>query len=95
MQRRMHPLCAECLRNGIITAAHAAHHLQAHHGNLDVFRLSPLESLCASCHNRFAQQIERVGYSRAIGADGYPIDPMHPFHRNDRKLDQLQSKKPS
>jgi hypothetical protein len=39
-----------------------------------------LLSLCGPHHSSIAQQIETLGYSRAIGADGFPVDvEHHPF----------------
>lgn len=38
-------------------------------------------ALCATCHNRTAQQVEVRGYHDSIDVDGYPTDPNHPFNR--------------
>jgi 5-methylcytosine-specific restriction enzyme A len=100
LHRQQHPLCEACLRRGIVTAAQVVHHIEPHHGNINVFRLSPFESLCMRCHNADEQQREKRGYIREIGEDGFPVDPMHPVHRLDRNHDDRrpansQSKKVS
>ena len=51
----MQPLCAECLRHNLTTAATEVHHIDAkRRGGLDV--LENLESLCKSCHSRKTRQ---------------------------------------
>jgi len=44
--------------------------------------LDNMQSLCAHCHNSTKQSEERLGYSRGVGPDGYPIDPRHPTNRD-------------
>jgi len=77
-QLMTHPLCALCEERGRVTPAMIADHHPGHGGDYTKFRLGPLRSLCASCHN--SRSGER-GYSDAIGVDGYPIDARHPFNR--------------
>jgi 5-methylcytosine-specific restriction enzyme A len=84
LQLRLHPLCAECLKYGVITAARVADHIEAHHGDEQKFWLGELQSLC-SAHDSAKQQIERgrrgKKLSKQIGADGFPTDPLHPFNQ--------------
>jgi hypothetical protein len=46
-----------------------------------VFFAGPFASLCKSCHDKHAQDIERRGYSSRVGVDGFPRDSNHPFNR--------------
>jgi 5-methylcytosine-specific restriction protein A len=48
-----HPLCAECGRNGRLTAAGCVDHIVPHKGNYEVFwdELN-WQALCSSCHSR-------------------------------------------
>jgi 5-methylcytosine-specific restriction protein A len=79
-QLQAHPLCAACMRAHRVTAATIADHDPPHKGDWNAFRLGPLQSLFVDCHKgKWAD--DRRGYSCDIGADGYPIDPRHPFNR--------------
>ena len=62
-------------------ACNGADHVMPHKGNVNLFFVGALQSLCAKCHNSVKQADERRGYSNAFGADGYPIDPRHPANR--------------
>jgi 5-methylcytosine-specific restriction enzyme A len=81
-QLRTEPLCAACLKQGQITGATIADHIESHRGDWNAFCLGPLQSLCDACHER---KHGRLGFaeraSRAIDADGFPIDPRHRFNR--------------
>lgn len=47
-----HPLCVECLKNNIITAAVVVDHITPHRGNKKLFwDESNWQSLCKSCHD--------------------------------------------
>ena len=73
------PLCERCLAKDRTTAATVVHHIEAHKGDRARF-LDPtnLASSCAPCHDSDEQSEERLGYSKEIGADGWPVDPRHP-----------------
>ena len=86
-QLRAHPLCAKCAAKGKVTAAGVVHHTVPHKGDLTLFYLGQLESLCAHCHDGITQQDERNGFSMEIGLDGWPTDPNHPANRK-RKNDE-------
>ena len=45
------------------------------------FTPSNLQILCGSCHRRKYRE-DRLGYSAAIGTDGWPIDKEHPFYED-------------
>ena len=77
---RIEPLCASCLERGRLTGATVADHNPPHKGVWNAFRLGPLQSLCADCHNRKWAN-DANGYRRDTGDDGFPLDPNHPFNR--------------
>lgn len=77
------PLCRMCEDQGRITEATVADHIEPHNGDYDKFWHGKLQSLCATCHNVRKQRIERSGYSAACDVDGMPIDPGHPWRRED------------
>jgi 5-methylcytosine-specific restriction enzyme A len=72
------PLCVICKRNGKITPANIVDHVERHFGNPEKFWNSKLQSVCRNCHEIRKKFIESRGYDRAIGTDGWPIDPNHP-----------------
>lgn len=82
-QLTQHPLCAWHLKRtpAEFVTATVVHHVEPHRGDEVKFYNGPFESLCKSCHDGEAQQQERRGYSLAIGADGWPLDPKHPANR--------------
>jgi 5-methylcytosine-specific restriction protein A len=47
----VHPLCAECQRQGRLTPAGCVDHIQPHRGDMEVFwRPGNHQSLCTACH---------------------------------------------
>jgi 5-methylcytosine-specific restriction enzyme A len=80
-QLRVDPLCCLCRAQGRITPATIADHHPAHGGDYNAFLLGPIRSLCKPCHDGLQPAFKHRGYSSAIGDDGYPIDPAHPFNR--------------
>ena len=79
-QLRKEPLCAYCLRKGLVTAATVADHIVPHKGDARSQWTGPLQSLCHSCHVGEKAVEEHRGYSDQIGLDGLPIDPKHPIN---------------
>lgn len=75
-----HPLCEKCEANGLIIPAEEVHHIVPHRGDLVLFFLGKLQSLCKRCHDGITQQKERYGFTNDIGADGWPTDPKHPVY---------------
>ena len=65
-------------------AASVVNHKKRHKGDPELF-FDPdnLESVCKPCHDGAIQSEERreANYSDAVGPDGYPLDPNHPFNR--------------
>lgn len=55
------PLCAECVRQDVVTSATVADHIVPHRGDAGLFWGGKLQSLCASCHSRVKQAEERRG----------------------------------
>jgi hypothetical protein len=79
-QLQIEPLCRMCASEGRITAASVADHVIPHRGDINSFWLGELQSLCAHCHSSTKAEIERRGYSTAIGLDGMPLDKNHPCY---------------
>lgn len=60
-----------------------ADHKVKHEGNPGLFwDEENIQLLCKPCHDGAKQQEERVGFSTAVGLDGWPTDPRHPANRN-------------
>lgn len=78
------PLCERCTKHGRVVAASVVNHRTPHRGDPALF-FDPdnHESLCKPCHDGERQSQERTGrsYDSAVGADGMPVDPDHPFNR--------------
>jgi 5-methylcytosine-specific restriction endonuclease McrA len=75
-QLRIQPLCAICLKRGVVVPATVADHVAPHNGNWNAFRLGELQSLCVHCHNGVKRAIERGFEPRPkikYGVDGWPV----------------------
>ena len=70
-----------CLKEGKVVPATVADHVVPHHGDVNLFWLGELQSLCAPHHSSSKRVEEIRGYSRQIGADGWPVDPEHPANK--------------
>jgi hypothetical protein len=75
------PLCTFCEKQGKVTAATVADHIEPHRGDAAKFWNNPLQSLCATCHSSVKQREENGSPVPNIGADGFPIDNWHHFNR--------------
>jgi len=73
------------LADGKVEPATVADHIEPHHGNANAFWLGKLQSLCRHWHESRKKFVERRGYDKAIGLDGWPIDPRHPVYRSEPK----------
>jgi 5-methylcytosine-specific restriction enzyme A len=82
---RQHPLCTYCLQEGQVTQAKVADHIVPHHGDARLFFYGDLQSLCWPHHRSTKQQQEKIGFSKDIGLDGWPIDPNHPANQPSTK----------
>lgn len=59
-----HPLCAECERNGKVSAATVVDHIEPHKGNQKLFwDRRNWQPLCKRCHDR-KTSIEDGGFGR-------------------------------
>ena|SRR6266850_7183578 len=83
-QLQAHPLCAMCLEHGVVIPAQVADHVVPHHGDPQLFWFGELQSVCKDHHDSTKQQIERSGFERTIGVDGWAVDPNHPSNRKRR-----------
>jgi 5-methylcytosine-specific restriction protein A len=82
---QQHPLCVMCKAIGRITPAVVVDHIRPHKGDTQLFwDASNIQGLCQQHHDGSKQQIERTGYCRDVGADGWPIDRAHPVYRRSR-----------
>jgi hypothetical protein len=77
-QLREHPLCAMCLKDGIVTPAYAADHIEPHRDNAYDFWHGALQSLCLTHHNVTKQRQEAWGFTSDVDRNGWPLDPKHP-----------------
>jgi hypothetical protein len=69
-----------CLSEGRIVAARIADHVEPHQGDPVKFWSGKLQSLCAHCHESRKKFAEHRGFDKAIGVDGWPLDPRHPIY---------------
>jgi hypothetical protein len=81
LQLKLEPSCQMCMAVGRIVPATCADHIEPHHGDPNKFILGKLQSLCAACHSGRKQSIEKRGYDKTVGVDGWPLDPKHPVYR--------------
>lgn len=79
-QFKAEPNCRFCAELGRIRAATIVDHVRPHRGNWLAFWAGPFQSLCKDCHDGRKQREERDGFSRRVGEDGWPSDPLHPFN---------------
>ena len=78
-----HPQCVMCQQAGRTRQATVVDHVVPHRGDRVLFwDIANWQGLCVSCHNSAKQRIEVRGYDVAIGPDGMPIDPDHPWNKN-------------
>jgi 5-methylcytosine-specific restriction endonuclease McrA len=76
------PLCRMCADQGRITPATVVDHITPHKGDYALFSdPDNLRPLCKPCHDSAAQSEQVRGYDKAVGEDGWPTDPAHPFNR--------------
>lgn len=74
-----HPLCVMCEAAGLLVEATVVDHIRPPRGARRLFwDRKNWQGLCQPHHDSAKQAEERRGYSREIGADGWPVDPKHP-----------------
>jgi 5-methylcytosine-specific restriction endonuclease McrA len=81
VQLQEHPLCAFCLKRGLVVPATIVDHVEPHRGDWNKFVLGAVQSLCSHCHESTKKEIEQRGFARDVGLDGWPIDPNHPANQ--------------
>lgn len=80
-QLRAEPLCRLCMAiRGRAVAASIADHVVPHRGDPELFE-GALQSLCASCHSSWKQQMEETGRFDGCDLHGIPLDPNHPWRK--------------
>lgn len=73
-------LCRYCKQMGRIVPAVVVDHIKAHRGDRELaFDYDNTQSLCADCHDRHAQAKDKGLPVAGCDADGYPLDPTHPW----------------
>jgi len=93
-QLAIEPFCRICTAQGRLgIVATEVDHVEPHGGDWMKFRLGAVQSLCSDCHKRKRGSDTR-GYSRDIGADGWPIDPRHPCYGGKREPDETPTPPP-
>ena len=79
----LHPLCAECERQGRVRLAVELDHIVPLHQNGPDWDVDPsnAQGLCVPCHREKTVR-ERGGVPKlGADADGWPLDPNHPWRR--------------
>lgn len=79
-----HPLCEPCEKRKRLTPATVVNHRKPHKGDEALFwDEGNWQATCAPCHNGPIKSAEMSGrdYDSAVGVDGFPVDPRHPFLR--------------
>jgi 5-methylcytosine-specific restriction enzyme A len=77
------PLCRACFARGVIEPACEADHVRPHRGDPQLFWHGALQSLCHRCHaakSAAEEGFRRRGFDKAVGVDGFPLDPRHPCY---------------
>jgi 5-methylcytosine-specific restriction enzyme A len=91
--RSTHPRCMMCEEHGVLKASEVTDHKIPHRGNQELFwNQNNWQAVCKDCHDGVKQQIEKSGYDKTIGVDGYPCDDRHPFAIASRKQEERERK---
>ena len=79
---RNHPLCKMHLDRGRIIPATVVDHIQPHRGNQKLFwDTANWQSLCAECHSRHKQRLEKSGTETGCNLAGIPTDRAHHWNQ--------------
>ena len=87
---RIHPICAQCERQGKTEIAVLTHHVEPQReGDHETkFWAGPYEGLCRDCHEAQHGRPVALPYRKDIGLDGQPLDPEHPYWEAERRQQQ-------
>jgi 5-methylcytosine-specific restriction endonuclease McrA len=76
---RRNPVCEDCARRGVLTAASVVDHIETIRARPDLrLSMGNLQSLCVNCHSSAKQYEDKRGYSPGFDVNGNPLDPRHP-----------------
>lgn len=75
-QLKLEPSCKICGK-----PASVCDHIRRHGYDPAKFWAGPFQSLCTTCHSSGKQYLEKRGFSRDVGEDGWPVDKKHPANR--------------
>lgn len=79
---KLNPLCVEHKKQGLIVAATVVDHIIPHRMNMELFwNKNNWQSLCAQCHSRHKQRLEKSGKVIGCSIDGLPIDTKHHWNK--------------
>jgi len=82
-QLARHPLCELCEQAGNVRAATVVNHRIPHKGDPVLFwDPANRQSVCKPHHDGPIQKAEGLGFSPAVNAGGWPIDPKHRANRS-------------
>ncbi len=87
------PWCEPCQAQGMSRVATVVNHKEPHRGDLRLFFHGELESCCENCHNSAIQRAEKKGFRLDLDEEGWPIDPAHPFQKQEVARAALLAKK--
>jgi 5-methylcytosine-specific restriction protein A len=78
------PCCVMCEASGFDIAGNVVDHIVPPRGDLALFwDPKNLQTLCHPHHSSSKQQVEKRGYLKDIGTDGWPVDVAnHPVYRH-------------
>lgn len=78
---RDEPNCRKCAVHGLqVKATKVDHIIPRSRAPELTFERKNLQPLCDNCHESAKKFEEARGYDPAIGEDGWPTDPNHPFN---------------
>lgn len=81
LQLSLFPLCAHCLKRGVIEPATEVDHVIPIDKGGEIYDLANLQSLDKSCHARKTRTEHGQKVNLGCDSDGLPIDPNHPWNK--------------
>ena len=80
------PCCALCLAQGRVEPATVVDHVQpwrSMESPAAFWDRANWQPLCTSCHSGTKQSLEKTGHLRGSDVNGAPLDPRHPWFREE------------